>query len=206
MLLPTALFFTMDRRLPLRLQPGWPTLASALVWAAFAIYWKIASRNASKAQQAESNGSRGVHVVFTTAAQLLLFLQPAYLAQRLIPIPMAGVAAGLALELAGVALAVRARVALGKHWSGRITIKVEHELIRTGPYRRMRHPIYTALLMLYLGAALISGETHAAIGFVLVVIAYMRKVRLEEAKLVEAFGEGYQEYQMAAWGLFPGMH
>jgi protein-S-isoprenylcysteine O-methyltransferase Ste14 len=189
-----------------QLQPGWPTPASLLIWVLFAIYWKYAGKNSSKAAKAESGASRGVHVTLTTAAQILLFIQPVYLAQRLIPFSLAGVVAGLFLELAGIVLAVKARVALGKHWSGRITIKVEHELIRTGPYRRMRHPIYTALLAMYLGTALVSGEAHAAIGFVLVIIAYRRKVRLEEAKLVEAFGESYQEYQMQTWGLFPGLH
>lgn len=58
---------------------------------------------------------------------------------------------------------------------------------------------------MYLGGALISSETHALVGFLLVVIAYIRKVRLEEEKLLEAFGRSYADYQQKTWGLIPGV-
>jgi protein-S-isoprenylcysteine O-methyltransferase Ste14 len=190
----------------LRLQSGWPTLASILVWVLFSIYWEYAGRNSSNAQKSESEASRGIHIAMVSLAQLLLFFEPIRPAQRILPYPVTRVTLGLLMEVCGVALAVWARVFLGKHWSGRITIKVEHELIREGPYGQLRHPIYTGLLTMYLGAAVVSGESHAAAGLLLAVIAYIRKVRLEEAKLTEAFGEAYQEYQLRTWGLFPGLH
>ena len=56
----------------------------------------------------------------------------------------------------------------------------------------MRHPIYTALLSLYAGTAIVSGELHALIGLALVIFAYLRKIRLEEANLLKAFSADYR--------------
>lgn len=69
----------------------------------------------------------------------------------------------------------------------------------------LRHPIYTALLGMYTGTALIDNQTHALIGIAMVVFAYWRKVRMEEAKLHETFGSGYDDYRRATWGALPGV-
>jgi protein-S-isoprenylcysteine O-methyltransferase Ste14 len=105
----------------------------------------------------------------------------------------------------GLALAIWARRCLGRYWSGEITIKVEHKLIRSGPYRVLRHPIYTALLSLYAGTAIVSGELHALIGLALVILAYLRKIRLEEANLMKAFGAEYRDYRADSWAMLPGL-
>jgi protein-S-isoprenylcysteine O-methyltransferase Ste14 len=105
----------------------------------------------------------------------------------------------------GLALAIWSRRCLGRYWSGKITIKVEHRLVRSGPYRVVRHPIYTALLSLYAGTAIVSGELHALIGLALVIYAYLRKIRLEEANLMKAFGAEYRDYRRETWDLLPGV-
>jgi protein-S-isoprenylcysteine O-methyltransferase Ste14 len=109
------------------------------------------------------------------------------------------------MEGMGVLLAVWARRLLGRNWSGRITLKVEHELVRSGPYRVVRHPIYTGLLAMYAGAAIVSGELHALIGLALAVGAYLRKIRLEEANLLKGLGADYRAYRGETWALFPGL-
>jgi protein-S-isoprenylcysteine O-methyltransferase Ste14 len=78
-------------------------------------------------------------------------------------------------------------------------------LVCSGPYKILRHPIYTALLSLYLGAAIVSGELHALIGLVLVIFAYLRKIRLEEANLMQALGADYRDYRSKTWALLPGL-
>jgi protein-S-isoprenylcysteine O-methyltransferase Ste14 len=60
-------------------------------------------------------------------------------------------------------------------------------------------------LSLYLGTAIVSGELHALIGWVLALLAYLRKIRLEEANLMKAFGAEYQDYRRDSWGLLPGL-
>ncbi len=113
-------------------------------------------------------------------------------------------AIGLAIQLAGIGLAMWVRRNLGLNWSGKIAIAVEHRLVRTGPYRSLRHPIHTGLLLMYLGTALVMGEWHALLGLGLAFYAYCRKIRLEEAALDRAFGAGYEEYRRSTWALVSG--
>jgi protein-S-isoprenylcysteine O-methyltransferase Ste14 len=114
-------------------------------------------------------------------------------------------AVGLIIQGIGILLAVYARRHLGRNWSGEIAIKVDHKLVRTGPYRVVRHPIYTAVLTMYAGSAAVSGELHALLGLVLAAFAYGRKVRLEEAVLMQSFGTDYRDYRSATWALVPGL-
>ena len=114
-------------------------------------------------------------------------------------------AAGLAVEAIGLFLTIWARRHLGRNWSGEITIKVDHQLIRSGPYKLLRHPIYTGLLTMYAGIAIVTGEWLAIIGFAMVAFAYWRKIRLEEANLKIAFGAEYDAYRRATWALLPGL-
>ena len=113
--------------------------------------------------------------------------------------------AGIAVEALGLLLAIWSRRHLGRYWSGEISIKVDHQLIRTGPYRLLRHPIYTGLLTMYAGAALVTGEWLAILGLAMAVFAYWRKIRLEETNLDVAFGPEYKAYRQDTWALIPGL-
>jgi len=112
--------------------------------------------------------------------------------------------AGLAVEAIGLFVAIWARRHLGRNWSGEITIKVDHQLVRSGPYKLLRHPIYTGLLAMYAGIAIVTGEWLGMVGFAMAVFAYWRKIRLEEANLKVAFGAEYDAYRRETWALGPG--
>ena len=107
---------------------------------------------------------------------------------RFLPASNLVIAAGLAIEALGLFLAIWSRRALGRNWSGEISIKVDHELVRFGPYRWLRHPIYTGLLAMYVGTAIGAGEWLSLIGLAMAGFAYWRKIRIEEANLEAAFG------------------
>lgn len=184
---------------------SWPIFASFVPWILFSLYWEIKDKNSAPAIASESRQSRALHVVMGNAALLLIILPVRGLNQRFLPQAALINFAGLAVEIVGLLLAVWARRVLGQYWSGEISIKAEHKLIRSGPYRVVRHPIYTALLAMYLGTAVVSGQMHALIGLVLALIAYLRKTWLEEANLVNAFGAGYIEYRDKTWALLPGV-
>lgn len=177
-------------------------LAAAGGWVLLSLYWEIAARNASAAKSSESKVSRAFHVFLTNAA-VLLELAPIHGLGRFIPVSPWIMSAGLVIEAVGLVVAVWARRHLGRHWSGEITIKVEHELIRSGPYRWMRHPIYTGILAMYAGLLLVTGEWLAVAGFMLVGLAYWRKIRLEEANLEIAFGANYDAYRRETRALVP---
>jgi protein-S-isoprenylcysteine O-methyltransferase Ste14 len=185
--------------LPLRI------LASAAIWMVYGVYWSIAARGAAAPQQAESRGSRRVHETLAGLAQLLVLLPVPGLRARFLPLNTPVVAAGFAVQIGGLLLAIWARRTLGRFWSGAIATNTDHQLIHNGPYRLARHPIYTAILMLYLGSAIISGELHGLVGVALAIIAYARKIRLEEQHLRALFGPAYAEYQRETKALIPGL-
>lgn len=180
-----------------------PVWASGAIWIFFLLYWNAAAKNAASTASAESPQSRAIHQLAMITSLVLLFWRVPGLRGRWYVERDWAVAAGLALQLMSVALAMWARRHLGRYWSGAITAKVGHELIRTGPYRRVRHPIYTAMLGMYLGTALVSGEWHALVAFELIFIAYARKIRLEEKNLRAMFGAEYDEYQKHSGALIP---
>jgi protein-S-isoprenylcysteine O-methyltransferase Ste14 len=111
--------------------------------------------------------------------------------------------AGLALTIAGVGVAVWARLLLGANWSAAITIKRGHQIIRRGPYAVVRHPIYSGGLLALLGTTIGFGELRGLAGFALVFIAWWMKSRLEESSLEGQFGASYTQYKREVKGLIP---
>jgi protein-S-isoprenylcysteine O-methyltransferase Ste14 len=112
-------------------------------------------------------------------------------------------AAGTALTFAGLLFAVWGRVHLGRYWSGLVTLKEGHRLIRTGPYQYVRHPLYTGFLSAILGSAITGGTIAAFAGFVLILVAYLIKMRREEALLTREFGDEYLEFRRSVPQLVP---
>jgi protein-S-isoprenylcysteine O-methyltransferase Ste14 len=180
-----------------------PLLVCFAEWAFFMLYWSAAAKNSSQAKVSESRQSRRVHELLLNAAFLLAILPIPGLRQRFLPDISMVVWAGLVLQTGSFVLGVWARRALGRHWSGEITIKVDHRLIRTGPYRLVRHPIYTAWLGMFASTAIVSGQMHAVLGFAMAAFAYWRKIRLEEANLKNAFGPDYEAYRRETRTLIP---
>jgi len=180
-------------------------LFAALPWVILSVYWEHAAKTAAPAKSSESGASRSVHVVLTNTAILFEVIQiPAI--PRFLPLSLLILIVGVAISLLGLALAIWARRILGRHWSGRITIKVDHELIRTGPYKLVRHPIYTGILAMYTGTAIVSGSCLALLALAMALVAYARKIRLEEANLRTAFGPAYESYCRESNALIPGVY
>lgn len=177
---------------------------AAVPWVLFSAYWEFADRNTAAAKKSESSLSRGFHVFLTNIA-LLMEIAPIRGLGRFLPATSFVLAVGVAIDAMGLFLAIWARRDLGRYWSGEISIKVEHELIRSGPYRLLRHPIYTGLLTMYIGTAVTTGEWLAIVGLAIAVFAYCRKIGLEEANLRGAFGAEYDAYRRETWALVPGV-
>lgn len=188
------------------LEGHWGFLIACIAgWALFSLYWEVEAKKAAAAKSSESHVSRGVHVLLVNLAQLMV-LAPIRGLGRDLPVSSLVMASGLLVQAMGTFLAVWARRHLGRNWSGRIAINVEHQLVRSGPYRRLRHPIYTGLLAMYIGPAIVTGEWLGLVGVALAMAAYWRKVRLEEAALLAAFDGEYEEYRRASWALVPGVY
>lgn len=94
---------------------------------------------------------------------------------------------------------------LGANWSVAVQLKHEHELIERGPYRWMRHPIYSGLLLAFLGTAVLIGELRGLVALVIVAASFWYKLRLEEKWLGEQFGAAYVDYVRRVKALVPGL-
>jgi protein-S-isoprenylcysteine O-methyltransferase Ste14 len=108
-----------------------------------------------------------------------------------------------AIVLAGAAFTVWARVTLGRNWSGEVTFKQGHELIETGPYALVRHPIYTGLIVMALGTAINYGR---AIGFALLIslcASLWWKLRQEEQMMSSHFPAAYSDYRARVRAIIP---
>jgi protein-S-isoprenylcysteine O-methyltransferase Ste14 len=136
---------------------------------------------------------------------MLVLLPVPGLRARFLPAAPAYGVLGVALCAAGVVLAVAARRALGRHWSGEVTAKVDHALVTTGPYAVVRHPIYSSVFVMYGGTAIAFGEVHALVGIALLAIAYARKIPMEEAVMSREFGEAWRAYRARTKAIIPGL-
>ena len=187
----------------------WPLLHSRvfpalLLWIGFSVYWGRAARNRAPDKSSETKKSTIFHQVVLNAAMLLLFIPVPGLTGWFLPERLHYlVAAGAIIQASFILLAIWARRYLGSNWSGSVRIGVGHELVRSGPYRILRHPIYTAMLGMFLGTAISSSQYHALLGFVILIFAYLRKTRLEEEILGQTFGTEYDVYRRDSWALVP---
>jgi protein-S-isoprenylcysteine O-methyltransferase Ste14 len=167
-------------------------------WAALAGFWLLAALRRKRAIRKQPIAGRALEMSVLLVAAVLLFYQWPHIAllnQRIIPGTAAMGLAGLAVTVAGVLFAITARVYLGTNWSGRPSIKEGHELIYKGPYRLVRHPIYTGLLLAATGSAVAFGLVRCLLALPVVLLGFWWKVRAEEQMLTETMNEQYSDYR-----------
>ena len=177
-----------------------------LPWYAFLIVWLVLSLWVKAAKETEPLESRIVHGALFTVGFFLLFSRSFHfgvLQARFVPSSYWAQAAGIALTCAGAGLAIWARIVLGENWSARVSKKVAHELMRTGPYAFVRHPIYSGLLLAAAGTALFVGEWRGLVALALVLIAERVKARREEQFMLAEFGDSYRQYRQETGFLLP---
>jgi protein-S-isoprenylcysteine O-methyltransferase Ste14 len=119
--------------------------------------------------------------------------------QRTLPLALFGDA----LSLAGLVIMLWARFTIGRNWSGDVVLKQDHELITRGPYRFVRHPIYSGGLLMMLGWAVWSGHIVNWMAFVLTLVVFGLKAAAEEKLLTEYFGNAYRDYKSRVKALIP---
>lgn len=168
------------------------------LWAILGLYWLIAAFGRKRAEKREAPGERLVHIFLMLGGFALIYSpDPRFgaLNHRFLPQSPAIDIAGIAFTAAGVAFAIWARAHLGKYWSGDVTIRQEHRLIRTGPYKYVRHPIYSGMLLALVGTVLVIGEYRAIVGFAIILLGFVKKARKEESFLLTQFGAGFEEHK-----------
>ena len=176
-----------------------------VLWVAWLAYWALSARGVKKTSWREPFGAQMRHRVLIIVAALLLAgarLVPKVLTRRFIPVNPVLIWLGTALVALGLGVAVWARRDLGQNWSSNVVVKEDHALIRTGPYRRVRHPIYTGIILAFFGMALFIGEWRALLGTVCVFLSFLIKSRAEEEQMRKIFPE-YEQYRRETTALIP---
>jgi len=189
-----------------------PRFLISIAWIAILIVWLIGATNSKPTVRKQSLSSRVLQSALFGSSFVLLFnmlynrrLRLGPLAVRFLPDSGTAAYAGLILTIAGVAFAIWARLRLGRNWSGTVTLKQNHQLIRTGPYALVRHPIYTGLLLAMLGTAVEIGKFGGLLAVAVAFIGLQWKVRDEEAFMTEQFGAEYLRYKSEVKALIPGI-
>jgi protein-S-isoprenylcysteine O-methyltransferase Ste14 len=179
-------------------------IPALVLWVIFSLYWGIARLNSAPTKSSESRASTYFHQFVLGVALLLLILSVPGLNGWFLPERFHFlIVAGAIIQAGFLLLAVWARRHLGRNWRAEVRIAMDHQLIRTGPYRSLRHPIYTAMLGMFLGTAIASSQLHAIVGLALLVVAYLRKTRLEDQILAQTFGTEFDAYRHDTWALMP---
>ena len=168
------------------------------LWLLFGAFWLVSALKRKKTKQRETILQRFGYTLPLALAFYFLYQTPpvyGWLRDRFLPVEPVGAWLGVVLTAGGVAVAFWARWHLGANWSGVVTLKQGHELIRTGPYRTIRHPIYTGILLALLGTAITFGEVRALLAVALVWSSFYVKARREELFLSQEFGPRFAEHK-----------
>jgi protein-S-isoprenylcysteine O-methyltransferase Ste14 len=177
-------------------------------WGAVGLVWLVGLAFTKRTVRAAPIGTRLFHLALAALGFVLLsphWITTGGLARRFVPQADAFAAAGLALTVAGCAFAIWARMTLGANWSGRATVKANHELVTRGPYALARHPIYSGLLLALAGTALAIGLWRGLVGFMVILLLLMVKMSQEERLMIEAFPLEYPAYRQRVRALIPGV-
>ena len=175
-------------------------------WLVFITVWVLAALSTKRVVYRESRAQRLRYWVWLVSAYFLLLYGPRLpypLNLRIVPHVTPTALAAAALCLIGLAFAVWARVTLGRNWSGVVTLKEGHELIERGPYRFVRHPIYTGILTMFFATALALGHLAGFAATLLMFASFWIKLRDEEKLMLQQFPGQYAAYRRRTRRIIP---
>jgi len=175
-------------------------------WLAAVIFWLVGTIKTKATVRRQTLSSRLLEIAPLVLGIVLLRTDRTLfhlMAVRFVPATAGWQMVGAGITVAGVAVAIWSRYFLGQNWSATVTVKQEHELIRTGPYSVVRHPIYSGFLLAILGTAIYDGEYKGLLALVLVSVAWKIKSLHEEAFMQSEFGDDYTQYKREVKGLVP---
>jgi protein-S-isoprenylcysteine O-methyltransferase Ste14 len=175
-------------------------------WILFAVIWLVAAFATKQSVYRENRLQRLRYMIPILLGGFLLakghrLSDP--LNHRVIPHVEALAWTGVVLCVAGLAFCIWARFTLGRNWSGVVTLKGGHELITSGPYALVRHPIYTGLLTMFVGTVIVLGHVAGIIAMPFVFVSLWIKLRHEEKLMLQQFPNEYPAYQQRVKRIIP---
>jgi protein-S-isoprenylcysteine O-methyltransferase Ste14 len=179
-----------------------------VLWDVWLALWLLAAFASKRTVQRQSQNSRLAQAALMVFGFYLIFgpvrwIPGAGLKRAIFAADDMTAWIGLALVAAGMLFSFWARAVIGRNWSGTVTLKEDHELVKRGPYRLVRHPIYTGLLAAATGTAVIYLRPLGFVGVLVIAGSFWYKLRTEERFMVQQFGEEYEQYRMQVRALIP---
>ena len=181
------------------------TIKFAIVcWGVVIAFWIVTAFSVKRTRAQQPLLLRLLYLVLTVVAVLLVHGSARIVNWNRVALPhtLAIGILGDFFVLVGLLIAIWARVTLGGNWSAKVSLKKNHELIQRGPYRVVRHPIYSGLLLMTFGTAILVGKVGAFIILVMCFGGFWVKLRQEEALLTQHL-PGYSEYMRRTKALVP---
>lgn len=179
------------------------------LWVGFYVLWLVWALRTKPTRIREGAASRLSYMVPIVFAYILMFTRYAAsgcLQTQLLPDNLWVQLLGITINFLGLLFAVWARMYLGGNWSSAVTVKVGHELVRNGPYRWVRHPIYSGLVLAMLGTAVANRQVRGVIALILAFIGFTIKSRIEERAMTHTFGAEYKAYSRNTGGILPKLY
>jgi protein-S-isoprenylcysteine O-methyltransferase Ste14 len=173
------------------------------LWLFWLVYWIVLAFGNKQPVTRVDPPWRAASILCVLALVLALREFPRYFRHRLLPPSDEREWIGLALAVAGIAFAIWARNTLGRNWSSSPVIKEDHDLIQSGPYSLVRHPIYTGLLLALFGTGLARATRWWLYTLVVTFLLFLWKMRLEESLMQRQFPEAYAAYRAKTKALIP---
>ncbi len=177
-------------------------------WIVFLCYWFVSARSTKRTR--ESQGATAIirhRLLMLLAFALLVVFARGFsvfpFSLTIVPESITTNIIGASVCFLGLAGAIWARRTLAGNWSSSVTFKENHELIQNGPYRFVRHPIYTSILTMFLGSAIVIGRLGGFLGLMVYFGTFWIKSRQEEALMLRHFSEDYAAYRKRVKALIP---
>jgi protein-S-isoprenylcysteine O-methyltransferase Ste14 len=171
--------------------------SAAVLWLVLVVVWVASALRTKRTIQSQSSASQLLYTAILLVGVYLIFAKQTgilWLDRQLFLVTTPVALAGLAVVLIGVVFSIWARFILGGNWSNSVTVKENHTLVLRGPYRVVRHPIYSGILLGMIGSALQRGEMRSLAGVIICGFSFWLKTQAEEKFMVQRFGEEYLQY------------
>lgn len=187
--------------------PLW-TLVTFAAWVVTGIYFIVSAFRTQRIREKEPGSRRALDALLLWGGYILLFVNPPHAGawnRLMLPLQWLEPAGwvGMVLALAGLAFTLWSRVTLGQYWSRIVAVKEDHKLVQSGPYRMVRHPLYTGVMLAALGTVLAFGVWRALGGAALLWIGFAGRARREDTLMAGQFGAEFAAYRARTGRLLP---
>jgi protein-S-isoprenylcysteine O-methyltransferase Ste14 len=187
-------------------------LLLALCWLIFLVFWVVMARGAKQSLRPGQRGKQWAYALILVIGIGLIVAswsgwpgagRSSWLNAPLWPFSIWRAALALVIAYAGLAICIWARIILGRNWSSIPELKRDHELVTGGPYEVVRHPIYTGLLLMFTGVAVLWATPASFIVLLLIPIAIQLKLAREETLLAGQFPDTWPAYRARTRRVIP---